>query len=177
MYFTNQHVRSTVVRMRMGKRLKAELDDRNMKPVDLCALVPDLDIGTLSAIYQRDSRNSKFAPAIAKALNVELHWLITGELPKFRITTVPGDDTVINPDIPGVYSVVYSPDNLSELTIDQLRSALAARLANEHEQEAKHQISLLDYETWKSRPSGEDPTPRMRRTDHGPILKKVAQRK
>jgi len=65
--------------MRMGKRLKQELDARGMKPVELCALVPDLDLGTLSALYSRDSGNSKFAPAIAKALDVELHWLLTGE--------------------------------------------------------------------------------------------------
>ena len=63
----------------MGKRLKKELDERGMAPVQLCALVPDLDIGTLSAIYTRDSRGSKFAPDIAAALGLELRWLITGE--------------------------------------------------------------------------------------------------
>ncbi len=63
----------------MGKRLKQELDDRGISPTQLCSMVPDLDIGTLSAIYKRDSRNSKFAPEIAVALGLNLHWLLTGD--------------------------------------------------------------------------------------------------
>lgn len=67
----------------MGKRLKQELADRGMRPMDLCALVPDLDIGTLSAIYTRDSKNSNYAPAIALALGLELRWLVTGDGNKY----------------------------------------------------------------------------------------------
>lgn len=70
-------------KMNMGKRLKQELADRGIKPMELCALVPDLDIGTLSAIYTRDSKNSNYAPAIALALGLELRWLITGDGNKY----------------------------------------------------------------------------------------------
>ena len=49
----------------------------------LYELVPGLEDGTLSAIIKRDSRSSKFAPDIAMALGVELHWLITGEGNKY----------------------------------------------------------------------------------------------
>lgn len=65
--------------MNMGKRIEAELRERNWSRAMLYDLVPGLDDGTLSAIIKRDSRSSKFAPAIASGLGVELHWLLTGE--------------------------------------------------------------------------------------------------
>lgn len=159
-----------------GERLREARKEAKLTQGQL-ASKSGLSQTTISDIERGRNAGSTEAPALAAVLGVEALWLSDGKLPKYRSVREPGDDTVINPDIPGVYSAVYSPDNLSKLTIDQLRSALAARLANVHEQEAKHQINLLDYETWKSRPSGEDPTPRMRRTDNGPILKKIAQRK
>lgn len=80
---------SRVAQMKMGKRLAKELKDREMRPVDLCEIVAALadgsilSDGTISALINRDSGNSKFAPAIAKALDLELHWLLTGEEPKY----------------------------------------------------------------------------------------------
>lgn len=75
--------------MKMGKRLDIEMRARGMSQAGLCALVNSdrdekdhLEDGTISAIIKRPSANSKFAPAIAKALGVELHWLLTGEEPK-----------------------------------------------------------------------------------------------
>lgn len=85
LYFAGAMVWSSVGRMNMGKRLKLELQDRGMSPTDLCEMVPDLSLGTLSAIYIRDSKNSTYAPAIAEALGLELRWLITGDLPKYKL--------------------------------------------------------------------------------------------
>ena len=79
------HMQSRVPYMNMGKRLLAELELRGMKPARLCDLVPDMDIGALSALYKRDSKNSKYAPAIAKALGLEPHWLMTGEGNKYLV--------------------------------------------------------------------------------------------
>lgn len=81
----NLQMRSSLPPMNMGKRLKQELADRGMDPIALCELVPEMGIGTLSAMYTRDSQWSKFAPAIAKALNLELEWLLTGEGRKERL--------------------------------------------------------------------------------------------
>lgn len=50
-----------------------------MQQTDLCDLVPQLSLGTLGALIARDSKRSEFAPAIAAALKISLHWLLTGE--------------------------------------------------------------------------------------------------
>lgn len=75
--------------MNLGKRLKEELTSRGMKAADLCRLVPDMDIRTLSASISRDSRRSDYAPAIARVLGLRLEWLLTGSGEKFETTSPP----------------------------------------------------------------------------------------
>lgn len=79
LYFTAINKRSKFHSMNMGKRIEAELVERRWSRSKLYELVPGLEDGTLSAIIKRDSRSSRFAPAIANAFGVELQWLITGE--------------------------------------------------------------------------------------------------
>lgn len=69
--------------MNLGGRIKSVLEEKGLKPVDLCSMVPDMGIGTLSATINRDSERSAYAPEIAKALGLHLHWLVTGEGPKY----------------------------------------------------------------------------------------------
>jgi len=104
LYFHEINKRSKLPTMNMGKRIEAELLKQGLERSMLYDLVPGLEDGTLSAIIKRDSRSSKFAPDIAKALGVELHWLLTGEGNKYlgagaqpvsNVTQLPPPDPVL----------------------------------------------------------------------------------
>ncbi len=90
---------NTVPHMSMGKRLKAELESRGMKPAELCALDPDnLPLTNICSILSRGSKKSQYAPAIANALGLELLWLQTGQGPKYLTATpanISKDDAAI----------------------------------------------------------------------------------
>lgn len=47
--------------------------------MDLCRLVPDMDVRTLSIAMKRDSKHSTYAHKIAEAMGINLKWLLTGE--------------------------------------------------------------------------------------------------
>ena len=70
--------------MNLGKRISLVLKSIDKKPMWLCDQVEGLEIGTLSALINRDSARSVFALQIAKATGARLEYLLDGELPMFR---------------------------------------------------------------------------------------------
>ncbi len=63
----------------MGKRIKAEREAQGLTQQQLADQVKGLDQSSLQKIEQRDSSSSKHAPGIARALNININWLLTGE--------------------------------------------------------------------------------------------------
>lgn len=90
--------------MNMGGRIKLRLEELGWGQIDLLNRVPELEVGTLSALITRDSKRSVFAPQIAAALGVRLEWLISGEGDKLfgkqKSNVTPG------PDIKTVYPLI-----------------------------------------------------------------------
>lgn len=93
----------------MGSRIRARLDELGWKQRDLLDRVPDLEVGTLSALIARDSRKSEFSEEIAEALGVTHRWLTSGQEPKHRedpdeapdltrpgdpVSSIPSDNSV-----------------------------------------------------------------------------------
>lgn len=70
--------------MAMGARIKERLDELGWKQVELLRLVPDLTVGTLSAMIARDSKRSEHSEAIAEALGLAHRYLQSGEGPRLR---------------------------------------------------------------------------------------------
>lgn len=64
--------------MGMGSRLSQALDAKSMSQAEL-ARASGVDEATISALIKRDSKRSEAAPALADALGLSLHWLLTGE--------------------------------------------------------------------------------------------------
>jgi SOS-response transcriptional repressor LexA len=71
-----------VRRMAMGARLKEVLEQPGRPSQAELARLTGVDEATISAIIQRDSERSKYATAIAAALHIRSHWLVTGEGPR-----------------------------------------------------------------------------------------------
>ena len=69
--------------MKLGKRIAIVLKTLGKKQTWLCEQVTGLEIGTLSALINRDSARSEFAVAIAKATGARVEYLLDGELPMF----------------------------------------------------------------------------------------------
>src|SRR5688572_29057298 len=65
-------------RMAMGSRVKEAIDARQTTQADLARL-SGVDEATISALIKRDSTRSEYAPQLADALQISLHWLLTGE--------------------------------------------------------------------------------------------------
>lgn len=67
--------------MNLGGRIAKRLNELGWSQVDLLERVPEMNAGTLSATILRDAKKSQFAGKIAKALDVRLEWLLSGEGP------------------------------------------------------------------------------------------------
>lgn len=144
----------------MGKRIEAELIERGLERSVLYDLVSGLEDGTLSAIIKRDSKSSKFAPAIAEALNVELHWLLTGQGIKFRGKPQP---LLLAPPDPVLADLSALEPEQAEMWKDRLDEALARvkRIKSEIRAAAKaHQQQERDHSAAKH---GDDPPEKGRR--------------
>lgn len=73
--------RSTAVyraRMALGARIRALRLQRGWT-LERLAAESDVDVGTISALENRDSSRSKFAPALARALGVPLEELLSAD--------------------------------------------------------------------------------------------------
>ena len=64
--------------MGMGARLADVLKAKEKSQAEL-ARISGVDEATISALIQRDSARSNYAPTLASALGISLHWLLTGE--------------------------------------------------------------------------------------------------
>ena len=64
--------------MALGKRIAERLAELDKSQTWL-AERSGVDEGTISALITRDSQRSQFAPALARALGVDLLWFMTGE--------------------------------------------------------------------------------------------------
>lgn len=121
-----------VLEMRLGKRLETELANRGMSPTELCALVPDLNLGTLCATMDRDSGSSKFAPAISDALGLNLRWLLTGDGEKLA-------------EVPKMAPPVANDDGLGHSAYTGKQVAGAESTASETEDDAMqvHRLRMV----------------------------------
>lgn len=71
--------------MKLGKRIRQQLDVQGKSQAWLCDRVPGLEIGTVSALINRDSEKSRFAKGIAEALGVNVEWLLDGKGPQYPV--------------------------------------------------------------------------------------------
>lgn len=78
-----------VPRMNLGGRIAKRLSELGWSQVDLLDRVPEMNAGTLSATILRDAKKSQFAGKIAKALDVRLEWLLSGDGPMQDSATAP----------------------------------------------------------------------------------------
>lgn len=67
--------------MNIGKRIEQRLQELGWERNDLLARVPDLSPQSLSNLIRRDSKRSEWDTKIAEALDVDVVWLVYGELP------------------------------------------------------------------------------------------------
>lgn len=75
--------------VRMGRRIKQRLDELGWRQVDLLALIPELEKGTLSAMIAGNRIASEHSDQIAEALGVEHRWLQKGTGVKLRTERWP----------------------------------------------------------------------------------------
>lgn len=57
--------------MALGKRIRQFRESRGLT-LEQLSILSEVDIGTISALENRDSKRSNYAPAIAKALGISL---------------------------------------------------------------------------------------------------------
>lgn len=120
--------------MNLGRRIDKCLEELGWRQVDLLARVPDLEPATLSALIKRDSKWSDHAIAIAEALGVHLHWLLSGVGPKW-LSQKTEDDFITRKVSRKINATV---DLLEGLDPDDLRTAHTVIDALEAKKHAKN---------------------------------------
>ncbi len=113
--------------MNIGYRLKQTMIELDIKPVDLFKM-SGVDEGNISAIILRDSKKTKHGPALARALGLNLEWLMTGEGARwlgkqelFRLNSLDYKDMDL------IYKVAT---RLSDGTLSATNRALAINVLN-----------------------------------------------
>lgn len=79
-----------VPRMGIGSRIAEALAEKEKSQAWL-AREADVDEATISALIKRDSTRSEFAPQIARALGVQLEWLLNGKGRRYALQVAEPD--------------------------------------------------------------------------------------
>lgn len=100
--------------MNLGKRIEARLLELGQTQSWLSQRA-GVDEGTISALIQRDSARSMFAPSLALALGVTTDWLLNGSEPKLLATPELIED-----------KAPYQVESDKYVTVQKLDNALGA---------------------------------------------------
>lgn len=112
-----------VERVNMGGRIALRLAELGQGPQWLAAETGN-SVQAISALIQRDSERSRFAPEIANALGVHLLWLVNGEGPKFSHAKL----IVRRPEMLYSLDEDEGPPNTAEPTVELQKLDVASRI-------------------------------------------------